>query len=95
MARFLVDEDMPCSTVTALRDAGHEAQNARDMGLRGHSDADVFQAAQAPTSTLITADLGFASTLRYPPGSHAGIIVVRVPDTLATHVLTRVVAACS
>lgn len=84
--RFLVDEDMARSTTAALRDAGHSADDVRDVGLRGYSDPDVFAYAQAHQLILVTADKGFANTLTYPLGKHAGIVVVRVPDDLPTRI---------
>jgi len=82
--KFLVDEDMPRSTAEVLRQAEHEAEDARDVGLRGHSDQEVFDHAQVQGAILVTADKDFANILRFPLGSHAGIIVVRVPDRLPT-----------
>lgn len=79
MNRFLVDEDMPRSLTAALCRAGYSAEDVRDVGLRGHSDLEVFSYAQAQKAILVTADKGFANILRFPPGTHAGIIVVRVP----------------
>lgn len=80
MWRFLVDEDMPRSTAVALRNAGYAAEDVRDVGLRGHSDTDVFAYAQNHLATLISADKGFTNLLTFPLGTHAGIIVVRIPD---------------
>lgn len=80
MWRFLVDEDMPRSTAVALRNAGYAAEDVRDVGLRGHSDADVFAYAQSHLATLISADKGFTNLLTFPLGTHAGLIVVRIPD---------------
>lgn len=80
MHRFLVDEDVPRSTAHALRAAGYEAEDVRDVGLRGHSDSDVFAYAQAQAATLISCDKGFTNLLNFPVGSHAGIIVIRIPD---------------
>ena len=80
MHRFLVDEDVPRSTARVLRSAGHEAEDVRDVGLRGHSDAEVFAYAQAQAAVLISCDKGFTNLLRFPVGSHAGIVVIRIPD---------------
>jgi predicted nuclease of predicted toxin-antitoxin system len=77
--RFLVDEDLP-----RVAEAGHAAEDVRDIGLRGHSDNEVFAYAQAHGQIVISADKGFTNTLRFPLGSHAGIVVVRVPDELPT-----------
>jgi predicted nuclease of predicted toxin-antitoxin system len=40
--RFLTDEDIPRSTARILRDAGFDAVDVRDVGLRGKSDALVY-----------------------------------------------------
>jgi len=88
MWRFLVDEDMPRSTAPMLRQEGYEAEDVRDVGLRGHSDQEVFDYAQEQGATLITADKGFCNILRFPPGSHAGI-VVRVLDILSTAMVNK------
>jgi predicted nuclease of predicted toxin-antitoxin system len=82
--RFLVDEDMPRSAARTLREAGYLIDDVRDVGLRGHTDQEVFAYAQANSAILISADKGFANLFVFPPASHAGIIVVRVPDTLPT-----------
>jgi predicted nuclease of predicted toxin-antitoxin system len=84
MWRFLVDEDMPRSTARVLRQTGHTAEDVRDVGLRGHSDQEVFDYAQSQGAILVTADKDFSNALRFPPGTHSGIIVVRVPDELPT-----------
>lgn len=84
--RLLVDEDMARSTTAALREAGYTADDVRDVGLRGRSDPEVFAYAQAHGRILVTADKGFTNTLAYPLGTHAGIMVVRVPDELPTRI---------
>jgi len=38
VAKFLVDEDLPRSLARELRQAGIDAVDARDAGLRGHPD---------------------------------------------------------
>jgi predicted nuclease of predicted toxin-antitoxin system len=89
MGTFLLDEDMPRSTARLLRQAGHVADDVRDIGLRGQDDARVFGAAQERNAILVTADKGFGNLLAYPLGSHHGIIVVRVPDELPSSVIHR------
>jgi predicted nuclease of predicted toxin-antitoxin system len=89
MARFLVDEDMPRSTAPVLRQVGHEAEDVRDIGLGGHGDPDVFAAAQQRRACLITRDLGFSNALRFPVGTHAGIITMRVPSDVPPPRLNR------
>lgn len=89
MKRFLVDEDMPRSTAVALCAAGYHAEDVRDIGLRGHSDADIYAHAQKTAAVLVSCDKGFANTLTFPIGAHAGLIVVRIPDEASPMELNR------
>jgi len=79
--RFLVDEDLPRSTARMLREAGHEADDIRDLGLSGHSDREIFDQAQLRAAALLTGDSDFANILLFPPETHAGILVSRIPDS--------------
>jgi len=79
--RFLTDEDVPRSTARVLHDAGFDAVDVRDVGLRGKSDALVYTYAQQEQRLLITCDLGFSNILKFPPAESAGILVVRIPDS--------------
>jgi predicted nuclease of predicted toxin-antitoxin system len=81
---FLVDEDMPRSTARALQHAGYQAEDVRDVGLTSQPDTAVYAYAQAHQQTLVTADMGFANILLFPPETHAGIVVTRFPNDLTT-----------
>jgi len=86
---FLVDEDLPRSTARVLNAEGYEALDVRDVGLSGHPDQEVFRYAQSLNAALLTADTDFANALRFPPGSHAGIVVSRIPDEVSSDTLNR------
>ena len=79
--RFITDEDVPRSTARVLSDAGFDAVDVRDVGLRGKSDAEVFDYAQRENRLLITCDMGFSNILNFPPAKNHGILVVRIPDS--------------
>ena len=89
MAGFVVDENMPRSTAQVLREAGHEAVDVRDAGLRGADDVEVFAFAQSSNAVLLTADRDFSSILTFRLGSHAGIIVVRMPNQMPNDAVNR------
>ncbi len=92
MARFLIDEDLPRSLGSRLRQEGHESQHIIDLGLCGLADQAVFMLAQDGGATLLSRDTGFANILQYPPASHHGIVVVRFPLELRSQaVVTRIV----
>lgn len=83
MWRFLIDEDMSRTVAPFLRANGFDAEDVRDVGLRGRPDSDVFAYAQSSGATLISADKGFSNELAFPLGTHNGIIVVRVPNEVS------------
>lgn len=87
--RFLVDEDLPRSTARVLREAGYQADDVRDIGLSGHTDREVFERAQSLSAVLLTGDSDFANILTFPPATHVGMVVSRIPDEVSTQTLNR------
>ena len=75
---------MPRSAAGELRQAGYEAVDVRDIGLRGHDDEEIFAEAQARNAVLVSGDKGFSNTIRFPLGAHAGLVVLRVPSEIST-----------
>jgi len=84
MLKFVIDEDMPRSTARTLKAKGFEVLDVRDYGLRGQSDEEVFKFAQREKAIILTGDMGFANLLRYPIGSHAGIVIAHFPNEMST-----------
>jgi predicted nuclease of predicted toxin-antitoxin system len=78
--RFLLDANLPRMAVDAVRDAGHLAEFARDIGLGGASDATIAAHARATRAALVTRDLDFADVRQYPPEHYEGIVVLRLSD---------------
>ena len=91
MARFLIDEDMPRSLAARLRDAGVDAEDVRDVGLRGASDAVIFEHAVRSEMALITGDLGFSNLLLFSPDTHSGILITRIPNEVSTRLVNDLV----
>jgi predicted nuclease of predicted toxin-antitoxin system len=84
MATFVIDENMARTTASVLQAAGHRVFDVCDVGLKARPDQDVFEYAQSVSSTIVTRDLGFASTVRFLLGSHLGIVVLRVLNEVTT-----------
>lgn len=89
MPSFVIDEDMPRSTGKALKNCGYEVKDIRDHGLRGASDHEIYQFAKRNEAVLITGDLGFGNILRFPIGSHFGIVVARFPNEVTPKEINR------
>lgn len=84
MALFIIDEDIQRSVMEVLEKLGHHVKDVRDEGLRGRSDDEIFRFAQTHKAVILTADLDFSNTIRFPLGSHHGIVILRFPNELST-----------
>ncbi len=78
--RIKLDENISTSAGEPLRSAGHDVDFVVDEGLAGATDGNVLAEATARNQLVVTLDRGFADVRTHPPGSHAGIIVLRVED---------------
>ncbi len=75
--RVKVDEDLPRQIVDMLSMQGHDAVSVLGQGWQGASDEVLWPRIQAEGRWLITGDKGFADLRRHPPGTHAGVILLR------------------
>lgn len=76
-ARLKVDEDLPCEIADLLSAHGHDAATVAAQGWTGMADIILWPRVQNERRWLVTADKGFADLRRFPPGSHAGVILLR------------------
>ncbi len=88
--RVKLDENIPSRVGVIVADAGHDVDTVVDEGLAGADDPTVSAAATAEERLVVTLDRGFGDIRRYPPGSHAGILVLRLDDQAAPAVARAV-----
>jgi len=79
--KLKLDENIPQSAAARLAALGYDVDTVLDEQLGGRSDEDVWAAAQAEGRLLVTHDLDFADTRKFEPGQHAGVLIVRLPDS--------------
>lgn len=77
--RFKIDEDLPGEIAGQLRAAGYDALSVLEQKLLGTKDEALWSIVQQESRCLITADKGFADIRLHPPGTHAGIVLFRLP----------------
>jgi predicted nuclease of predicted toxin-antitoxin system len=79
VVRVKVNADLPKAAVQMLQGRGYEAVSVVEQGLGGAKDAPLWLAVQAEQRFLVTGDKGFGDIRSFPPGTHAGILLLR-PD---------------
>lgn len=79
--KLKLDENLPATAAAELGARGYDVDTVRDEGLVGRPDDAVWRAAQAEGRFLVTQDLDFSDTRKFIPGSHHGILLVRLPDS--------------
>jgi predicted nuclease of predicted toxin-antitoxin system len=85
-----LDENLPERLVSILSALGHDVDTVRSERLKGRTDADVWSAAQSAHRFFVTQDLDFADLRRYTPGTHAGLLLVRLAKPGREALLERV-----
>jgi predicted nuclease of predicted toxin-antitoxin system len=76
--KFKIDENLPVEATEILRGFGFVADTVGDEDLSGADDETVARTSRSENRILVTLDLDFANIRAYPPGEHAGIIVLRL-----------------
>jgi predicted nuclease of predicted toxin-antitoxin system len=78
--KIKLDENLPSRLVASLQRHGHDVETVPDEGLGGKPDEQIWQAVYAEQRFLITQDLDFSDTRRFAPGTHAGLLLVRLRE---------------
>lgn len=76
--RIKLDENLPAALAAALRAIGHQVDTVPEEGLVGRDDESLWAAAQAERRFFITQDLDFSDLRKFIPGSHHGLLRVRL-----------------
>src|SRR5437879_4864031 len=72
-----LDEDLSASLGEALTSVGYQVVTVSGQAWGGFKDPVLWPKVQAEGVFFVTADKGFGDIRAFPPGSHAGILVLR------------------
>jgi predicted nuclease of predicted toxin-antitoxin system len=86
--RIKIDECLPGEIVELLSGIGHIAETVKDEDLIGYPDYIIWDIAQKEKRFLITTDLDFSDIRRYVPGTHHGILLLRLSREGKNYMLT-------
>ena len=93
--RVKVDEDLPGQMADLFTQRGYDAATVVMQGWQGLSDEELWPRVQQEGRWLVTADKGFADLRTYPPGSHAGVLLLRLDEESRRGYLELMEAALS
>jgi predicted nuclease of predicted toxin-antitoxin system len=93
--RIKLDENLPHRLVQLLGDLGHDVDTVPDEGIAGRDDSVVWDRCQVHGRFLITQDLDFSDARKYVPGTHHGLLLVRIPQPGREALFNRVSALFS
>lgn len=88
--KIKLDENLPASLGAALNILGHDVDTTPSEGLAGSNDDSIWEASRTAERFLITQDLDFSDLRRFLPGTHHGILLVRMKAPGALALLERV-----
>ena len=77
MITVKLDENMPTSAGTLLRQKGYDVHTVFDEALNGDIDATIAETCRREKRILITLDTDFSDIRVYPPKDYAGIVLLR------------------
>jgi len=88
--RIKLDENLPAVLIETLAKLGHDVDSVPQEALTGQPDAKVWDAAQNAQRFLITQDLDFSDVRRFAPGTHQGILLVRLSNPSRRRLIERI-----
>jgi predicted nuclease of predicted toxin-antitoxin system len=76
--KIKLDENLPSQLTSLLIQFGHDVDTVHNERLIGYTDDRIWEEVQKGRRFLITQDLDFSDLRRFAPGSHHGILLMRL-----------------
>ena len=88
--KIKVDENLPVHIGLRLKSLGHDVHTAQEERFRGCRDQIIWETAQRDERFLITQDLDFSDVWRFAPGTHHGILLIRLHSPSRLSLIERI-----
>lgn len=75
--KLLLDANLSPKLVTALREAGYDADHLADLNMLSASDEQIFECAATEHRTVITADTDFSMLLALRATASPSVVLLR------------------
>jgi len=95
--KLLLDQGLPRSTASLLRDLGIDTIHSGECGLARASDEEILRRAEAEDRTVVTLDSDFHALLAFSKAKRPSVIRIRIEGLraeAASDLIRRVVARC-
>ncbi len=91
--RCLADMGVDVRVVEWLRQRGHDAVHLREEGLQRLPNGEIFEKARSEGRGILTFDLDFGEIVALSGARKSSLLVFRLRNTRAPHVINRLSAA--
>jgi predicted nuclease of predicted toxin-antitoxin system len=88
--KIKLDENLPGELAEALASLRHDVHTVVQESLGGQDDPTIFMAAVREERILFTQDLDFSDLRKFKPGTHAGIVLIRLREPSRRRLTERV-----
>ena len=88
--KFKIDECLPIEIAGQLKEKGFNADTVNDESLGGSSDEIIQDTVLKEDRFLITADLDFSDMRKFKPGTHSGILILRLNKEGKNYILSYI-----
>jgi predicted nuclease of predicted toxin-antitoxin system len=90
--KLKLDENLPATLVDALTALGHDVDTVPGERIARKDDETVWKAAQDAGRFLITQYLDFSDVRRFKPGTHHGLLLIRLQNPSRRRLADRITA---
>lgn len=78
--KIKLDENVTVAALDLFASFDHQAHSVHDEAMTGAPDLELLDVCRREDRLLVTFDLGFGDLRAHPPGTHRGVVLLRLPD---------------
>jgi predicted nuclease of predicted toxin-antitoxin system len=87
--KIKLDENLPVELAEMYAAAGHDVHTVPAESLSGRDDPTIFLAAILEGRLLFTQDMDFSDLRQFKPGTHPGLVLIRLRDPSRRRLIER------
>jgi predicted nuclease of predicted toxin-antitoxin system len=88
--KIKLDENLPSDLADLFVSESHDVHTVPMELLNGQDDQTIFKAAISEGRILLTQDLDFSDVRVFKPGTHPGIVLIRLRDPSRRRMVERI-----